>query len=108
MAALLSEMELRKDYLKGEPVETIYFGGGTPSWLPPGDHAALIEKAHATFNIAPNAEITFETNPDDVSDGRLNDWKAVCPETGTYSLVGGRWNRATAVPRQRPTQLCVE
>src|SRR5438132_6751259 len=35
----------------------------------------------------------------------LNDWKAVCPETGTYSLVGGRWKRATSVPRQRPTQL---
>ena len=35
----------------------------------------------------------------------LNDWKAVCSETGTYSLVGGRWNRAISVPRQRPTQL---
>jgi hypothetical protein len=36
----------------------------------------------------------------------LNAWKAVCSETGTYSLVGGRWKRAAyAVPRQRPTQL---
>src|SRR5437588_11551882 len=38
----------------------------------------------------------------------LNNWKAVCPETGTYSLVGGRWKRATSVPRQRPTQLGLE
>jgi hypothetical protein len=35
----------------------------------------------------------------------MNDWKAVCLETGTYSLVGGRWKRADSVPRQRPTQL---
>jgi hypothetical protein len=35
----------------------------------------------------------------------LNDWKAVCSETGTYSVVGGQWNRAMSVPRQRPTQL---
>jgi len=76
VAALLSELELRKDYLKDEPVETIYFGGGTPSLLPPGDHDALIEKTHAAFKIAPNAEITLETNPDDISEERLNDWKA--------------------------------
>ena len=75
MAALLSEMELRKGYLKGESVETIYFGGGTPSLLSPGDHAALIEITHAIFKISPNAEITLETNPDDISEEKLNDWK---------------------------------
>ena len=75
MAALLSEMELRKDYLKGEPIETIYFGGGTPSLLPSEDHAALIEKISSTFKISPNAEITIETNPDDISEEKLKDWK---------------------------------
>jgi oxygen-independent coproporphyrinogen-3 oxidase len=75
VAALLSEMELRKDYLKGEPVETIYFGGGTPSLLPARDHEALIEKAHSTFKISPNTEITLETNPDDISEEKLMDWK---------------------------------
>jgi hypothetical protein len=34
----------------------------------------------------------------------LNDWRAVCSETGTYSSVGGRWNRAKKAPRQRPTR----
>ena len=75
MAALLSEMELRKDYLKGEPIETIYFGGGTPSLLPSEDHRVLIEKISSTFKISPNAEITIETNPDDISEEKLKDWK---------------------------------
>ena len=35
----------------------------------------------------------------------MNDWRAVCAETGTYSSVGGQWKRANSVPRQRPTQL---
>ena len=75
MAALLSEMELRKDYLEGEPIETIYFGGGTPSLLPSEDHRALIEKISSAFKISPNAEITLETNPDDIPEEKLKDWK---------------------------------
>ena len=71
----MSEMELRKDYLKNEPIETIYFGGGTPSLLPSEDHRVLIEKISSTFKISPNAEITIETNPDDISEEKLNDWK---------------------------------
>jgi oxygen-independent coproporphyrinogen-3 oxidase len=75
VAALLSEMELRKDYLEGEPIETIYFGGGTPSLLPSKDHRVLIEKISSIFKIPPNAEITLETNPDDISEEQLKDWK---------------------------------
>ena len=71
----MSEMELRKDYLEGEPIETIYFGGGTPSLLPSEDHRALIEKISAAFKISPNAEITLETNPDDIPEEKLKDWK---------------------------------
>jgi len=75
VAALLSEMELRKDYLEGESIETIYFGGGTPSLLPSEDHWALIEKICSAFKISPNAEITLETNPDDIVEEKLKDWK---------------------------------
>jgi oxygen-independent coproporphyrinogen-3 oxidase len=71
VAALLSEMELRKDYLKSEPVETIHFGGGTPSLLPSEDHRALIDKISSTFKISPNTEITLETNPDDISEEKI-------------------------------------
>ena len=75
MAALLSETELRRDYLKDEPIETIYFGGGTPSLLSSKDQAVLLEKIHAVFKISPNAEISLETNPDDISRDQLTDWK---------------------------------
>jgi coproporphyrinogen III oxidase-like Fe-S oxidoreductase len=85
VAALLSEMNLRKDYLTDELVETIYFGGGTPSLLPPSDQAALIEKIYSTFQVSPNAEITLETNPDDISGEKLEGWK----ETGINRLSIG-------------------
>jgi len=75
VAALLSEIELRKDYLKGDSIDTIYFGGGTPSLLTPADHAALIGKTYTTFKTSPNPEITLESNPDDISEEKLKDWK---------------------------------
>jgi oxygen-independent coproporphyrinogen-3 oxidase len=78
-------MSLRQDYLTDELVETIYFGGGTPSLLPSKDHAAFIEKVYSTFRVSPNAEITLEMNPDDISEEKLEDWK----ETGINRLSIG-------------------
>ena len=75
VAALLSETELRKDYLKSETIETIYFGGGTPSLLSIADCRSLIENIFRNFNVDPNTEITFETNPDDISMEKLAGWK---------------------------------
>src|SRR6476620_12462207 len=68
-------MEPRTEYLKDEYIETIYFGGGTPTLLLPAYHAALIEKIHDTFKISPNAEVTLEANPDDISKEKLKAWK---------------------------------
>ena len=58
------------------PLETIYFGGGTPSLLPPDRMAALVAAADAAFGVAPGAEITLEANPNDVLRSRLEDWQA--------------------------------
>jgi oxygen-independent coproporphyrinogen-3 oxidase len=74
IAALLSEIELRKDYLAGEKIETIYFGGGTPSLLKNEEFALLIEKIKETFSLIKNAEITIEANPDDINDDKLKEW----------------------------------
>jgi len=68
-------MGLRKDYLDDELVETIYFGGGTPSLLASNDHRALIEKIYSAFKVSHDPEITLETNPDDISDDKLREWK---------------------------------
>jgi oxygen-independent coproporphyrinogen-3 oxidase len=71
IAALCREIEMRGDYLKGEPVETIYFGGGTPSQLTAGDFAAVFAAIERTFGTITAGEITLEANPDDLTEEYL-------------------------------------
>ena len=66
--ALCKEMETRKEYLNGECINSIYFGGGTPSQLDTKQLALIIHHIYNVYEIAPNAEITIEMNPDDVTD----------------------------------------
>lgn len=73
--ALLKEIELRKDYLQQEVVKTVYFGGGTPSLLTTEELAAILDQLRRYFTIMPDAEITLETNPDNIQQERLKDWK---------------------------------
>ncbi|MBL7699600.1 MAG: radical SAM family heme chaperone HemW [Chitinophagaceae bacterium] len=73
--ALLKEVDLRKDYLENANVETVYFGGGTPSLLDAGEVARVMETLNAAVNISADAEITFESNPDDITTARLSSWK---------------------------------
>lgn len=67
LAALVREMALRAPYLSGEPIETIYFGGGTPSQLSASDFQLLFEAIQQHFTLASAMEITLEANPDDLS-----------------------------------------
>jgi oxygen-independent coproporphyrinogen-3 oxidase len=73
--ALLKEIAIRRDYLGSEEVETVYFGGGTPSLLNEEALAAIMDRLHALFPIADGAEVTFEANPDDINADSLNMWK---------------------------------
>jgi len=66
MAALLKEITLQKGYLDGETIETIYFGGGTPSLLKSEEINVLIDRIGQHHAISSNAEITLEANPDDL------------------------------------------
>jgi oxygen-independent coproporphyrinogen-3 oxidase len=84
VVALLKEMKGRKDYIGGERVETIYFGGGTPSLLEEAELEAIMEGLRAGFVIdpgtegtltLPDAEVTLEANPDDITPGRLQAWR---------------------------------
>ena len=79
--ALVKEMQLRKSEFENEIVETIYFGGGTPSILSDDELAFLIDAVYANFKVAANPEITLEANPDDLSDDRI------------VGLAGSRINR---------------
>ncbi|MDF2187202.1 radical SAM family heme chaperone HemW [Paraflavitalea sp. CAU 1676] len=73
--ALLKEIELQKDYLGTESVETIYFGGGTPSLLTANELQRILSALGNTFNIAPGAEVTLEANPDDITASLLSEWR---------------------------------
>lgn len=71
-------MTLQKDYLPvKEGLETLYFGGGTPSLLTSDEIEKLIEKANRVFNLNKGAEITIEGNPDDLSLEKLKALKSV-------------------------------
>ena len=60
------EIELRSAYLNQEIISSIYFGGGTPSLLSILEINNLLERIRSTQQVSPNAEITFEVNPDDL------------------------------------------
>jgi putative oxygen-independent coproporphyrinogen III oxidase len=65
--AILKELELQKDYLKGETVQSIYLGGGTPSLLDQKELTAIFNKIYELHEIVENPEITLEANPDDLN-----------------------------------------
>ena len=69
--ALAKEIEMRKSEFQNEIVETIYFGGGTPSILPISDLKFLIDEVYRNYKVAENPEITVEANPDDLSEERI-------------------------------------
>ncbi|MDD5149511.1 MAG: radical SAM family heme chaperone HemW [Flavobacterium sp.] len=69
--ALSKEIQMRKSEFKNEVVETIYFGGGTPSVLTTQEIQFLIDAVYENFEVAENPEITLEANPDDLSKERI-------------------------------------
>jgi oxygen-independent coproporphyrinogen III oxidase len=68
-------MELRQNDLENEMIETIYFGGGTPSLLQIEDLRLQIEMMRSMFLVSADAELTLETNPDDITEEKLESWK---------------------------------
>lgn len=69
--ALIREIQLRKNEFQEEIIETIYFGGGTPSVLTNAEILSLIEAVYQNFEVTENPEITLEANPDDLSEERI-------------------------------------
>lgn len=69
--ALCTEIALQKDYLPGRTLETIYFGGGTPSLLTESELRQIIAVIQTHFTVLSTAEITLEANPDDLSREKL-------------------------------------
>ena len=76
VAAIAEEIALRKEFLLGQTVETVYFGGGTPSLLSEKQLEFLLAKIHDNFALDLK-EVTLEANPDDLSEESLNSWKSL-------------------------------
>lgn len=70
--AIIKELELRKDEIY-EIVETIYFGGGTPSILSVNELKLIINTIYKNYKVSNNPEITLEANPDDLTNQRINE-----------------------------------
>jgi oxygen-independent coproporphyrinogen-3 oxidase len=73
--SILTEIDLRLNYLADKNIDTIYFGGGTPSLLSEKESFLILEKIYKLYHVSKDAEITFECNPDDLSDDKLKELK---------------------------------
>ena len=74
--AILKEIELQQGYLSA-PIDTLYFGGGTPSLLPIDDFKKIIGHIGRYFKMASNIEFTIEANPDDITHSNTKAWKEI-------------------------------
>jgi coproporphyrinogen III oxidase-like Fe-S oxidoreductase len=75
-AALIADMRHEAEVAGGEALESVFFGGGTPSLMAPALVAALLEEAERLWGFAPGIEITLEANPSSVEAGKFKDLAA--------------------------------
>ena len=111
VTALRTEIELWGGLLGGPPVRTVFFGGGTPSYLPSNDISALMATISESFTIQEDAEITLEANPGDFTSDKLNHFLNAginrlsigvqSFDDGLLTLLGRRHTAADAVEAYR-------
>tara|TARA_B100000945_G_C20408772_1_gene611486 strand:- start:227 stop:1261 length:1035 start_codon:yes stop_codon:yes gene_type:complete len=75
LKSIEKEILTQKNYLRNNKVNSIYFGGGTPSVLTAIEIKRLLKKVYQSYNINENAEITIECNPDDLTSHKLSSYK---------------------------------
>ena len=111
VSALRTEIGLWAGLLGGPPVRTVFFGGGTPSYLPSGDISALMGTISESFPLEADVEITLEANPGDFTDDKLGHFLDVginrlsigvqSFDDGLLRLLGRRHSAADAVEAYR-------
>ena len=106
--AILRELEWQRNYLGGAELNSVYFGGGTPSLLELPELERIFEKIYALHRVSGDAEITLEANPDDLTKEKLHDLRRYTPvnrlSIGIQSFHDGdlRWmNRAHTAAHAR-------
>ena len=111
VSALRTEIELWAGLLDGPPVRTVFFGGGTPSYLPSEDISALMATISESFTLQDDAEITLEANPGDFNPDKLSHFLDAginrlsigvqSFDDGLLKLLGRRHSAADAVEAYR-------
>lgn len=71
--SIIKELSIQKTYLENQPVDTIYFGGGTPSILDAKEIDSILDAVVHHYSVSPNPEITLEANPDDLGKEKLQE-----------------------------------
>lgn len=74
---IMKELELQNHYMGREKIETIYFGGGTPSFVEPFYLQYILDKIYAMFTVVDHPEITIECNPDDLDEAYIRRLKSI-------------------------------
>lgn len=77
VAAICKDIDLRRHYLTETKLNSVYFGGGTPSLLDKSQLSEIFQRIRQYFELKEGAEITFECNPDDITSDYLNDLLAL-------------------------------
>ena len=77
LKSIIKEIKLRKNYLTDQLVNSIYFGGGTPSRLEAKEIKSLLNNIYSCYKINKSAEITLECNPDDLNTSKLLEFKKI-------------------------------
>jgi len=77
VSALFDEMEYRNDYLTDKQIDTVYFGGGTPTLLSPRILGSILDRVKNRYLVEEGAEITFEANPDDLNRQSLQEYRSL-------------------------------
>ena len=75
MACLYKELKMRGDELKDYTFDTVYFGGGTPSYIPPKLILGAMNQIKKCFKLTDNPEITLELNPGTIGEAKINTYK---------------------------------
>jgi oxygen-independent coproporphyrinogen-3 oxidase len=104
IAAISSELIIRKSELHDALVETVYFGGGTPSLLTKEELAAIMSTIREHFKLVDSPEMTFEVNPDDATTENLADWKALGINRLSIGLQSFQETDLTWMNRSHSTQ----
>ena len=77
MNAIAKEVMLTEKFNEDDKIETIYFGGGTPSLLTKDELSLIIDTIRGKFTVAEDAEISLEANPDDINKNALQEWRSI-------------------------------